>query len=115
MDEEPRPIGPDVERILAAVLPDDLARRRAEHLREYEDSVREVKDRAVRVYGELVLREIEYLVCCGWPKGEAYLPAVNNLAARKVAIQEELVAEVGRLQGLLRRRLHLLIEEIEDE
>jgi len=35
---------------------------------------RETQERAQQVAGEMMLREIEWLVCCGWPKEEAYLP-----------------------------------------
>src|SRR5439155_67683 len=99
--EEPREIGPDVERVV----------KRAQFQKEYDDAVEEVKQRAVRVFGELVLHEIEVLVFDGFDKVAAYLPAVNNLAMRKKGIQDELIAEVGRLQGELRRKLEWLAKD----
>ena len=42
---------------------------------------------------------------------EAYLPAVNNLAVRRVALQNELLTELGRLQGEMRRKLSRLTED----
>src|SRR5258707_71288 len=44
----------------------DYVRKRSLILKEHADAVLEVKNRAVSVYGEMVLGEIEYLVICGW-------------------------------------------------
>ncbi len=112
--EEPRPIGPDIEAILQAVLPGDLAKRRQAALAVFDHEVRQIRKRAVQAFGELVLREIEYLVLCGWNTEDTYLPAVNNLAVRKREIQGELVNAVERLQEELKRRLLRLVEERED-
>ena len=105
MPAEPDPFGEDADHVM---------KRRTLILKEHADAVLDVKNRAVIVYGEMVLREIEYLVMCGWDKVEAYLPAVNNLAVRRVALQDELFAELGRLQGELRRKMQRLAEELED-
>jgi hypothetical protein len=87
---------------------------RVKILKEHADAVLEVKRRAKRVFGELILREMDYLVMCGFTKEQAYLPAVNNLGMRKLAIQGELLAELGRLQGVMRRKLERLAEDEED-
>ncbi|HYT93008.1 MAG TPA: hypothetical protein VEL76_30100 [Gemmataceae bacterium] len=50
----------------------------------------------------------------GFPREKCLLPAYNNTAMRKRDIQEELIPNVGRIQGDLRRRLLRLIEDAED-
>jgi hypothetical protein len=83
-------------------------------LQEHADTVLEVKERAQPVFGEMILDEMDYLADCGFAKEQAYLPAVNNLGMRKLVIQRELLAELGRLQGEMKHKLQRLAEYEED-
>ena len=93
--EPPEPIGRSVE----------YAKRRTGILHEQDAAIEAIKQRAVRVYGEMVLNEMDLLVICGWPKEKAYLPAVNNLSVRKRDIQDELIAVAGRIQKETKAKL----------
>ena len=44
-------------------------------------------------------------VIWGWPKEKAYLPAVNNLSVRKLELQDELIAGIGRIQKETKAKL----------
>ncbi len=119
MPDEPPPIGPTIEQLidealLRRELPHELALLRADLVRQADEDLAELKERAVRAYGEIVLHEIEMLFIAGFPREKCFVPAYNNTAMRRQEIQEELLQNVGRIQGSLRRRLELLIEEAED-
>jgi hypothetical protein len=116
MHGEPEPIGPLIEKLIDGALlrqplPEALSLRRAELVREAGEELAGLMARAAAAYGEIVLREVEVLFTAGFPREKCLTPAYNNTALRKKAIEEELIREVGRVQGDLRRRLLRLIED----
>src|SRR6266850_802528 len=110
--EEPVPLSDVIEHVLMHVLPPELARRRTELLTWYDKSVADLEERAVRVYGEVVLREVEILYEDGFPKEDCLTPAYNNTAFRKKEIQDEMISELARLQGELRKGIRRLLEDL---
>jgi hypothetical protein len=104
MSNEPTPIGPEIAFVL----------RRTALLKEHADAVLDVRDRAARVRLEMIAHEVRIMVMDGLSPRLAEIAATNNLAVRLRDLDNELLAELGRLQGHLRRRLALLLEELED-
>jgi hypothetical protein len=111
----PENFGRGIEILLSCPLPPELDTLRVEHLATYQDARHELRERYTRVCGELVLYEIEYLVMCGWPREQAYLPALNNQGVKLRDTHDEYLAGITRLQGDLRRRLESLLEELSDD
>ena len=105
MSNEPTPIGPEIAFVL----------RRTALLKEHADAVLEARDRAVQVRREMIAHEGRIMVMDGLAPRLAEIAATNNLALRLRDLDDELLAELGRLQEQLRRRLTLLLEELEDE
>lgn len=115
MENEPTPIGPDIEKILDGVLPEHIAQARVRLLAEHADAVLEIRDRHRRAWEEMVGREVRILAFDGMPPRAAEQAARNNLGVRKRELDAELAAEIARLQEQLSRRLRRLIEDAEDE
>lgn len=105
MADEPTPIGPEIKFVL----------RRTALVKAHADAVLEVRDRAARVRCEMIAHEVRLMVMDGLAPRLAEIAAKNNLALRLRDLDEELVTELGRLQGELRRRLKRLLEELKDE
>src|SRR3954447_6040222 len=103
MRDEPAPIGPEIAFVL----------RRTALLKGHADAVLEVRDRAAQVRREMIAHEVRIMVMDGLSPRLAEIAAKNNLAVRLHELDDELIAELGRLQGQLRRRLTLLLEELE--
>lgn len=104
MPVEPSPIGPEIEFVI----------RRTVLLKEHADAVLEVRERAARVRLEMIAREVRIMVMDGLSPRLAEIAARNNLALRMRELDDELAAEQNKLQGQLRRRLDLLLEELQD-
>jgi hypothetical protein len=115
LDTPPEGFGPEINHLLSHPLPPPLDARRTEFLAAYHAAQHELRERYTRVCGELVLHEIEYLVLCGWPREQAYLPALNNQSAKLHDVLGEYRAGIARLQDDLRRRLEGILEELSDE
>jgi hypothetical protein len=103
--EEPEPLSRSVDFVL----------RRTQILKKQTDEIADLRKRAELVVGEMMLREIEWLVLCGWPQDKAYMPALNNIALRGRAVAEELKAGIARIQKEARERLARLEEEFRDD
>lgn len=114
-DLPPEGFGPDIGALLSHPLPPLLDARRTEFLAAYQAALHELRERYTRVCGEMVLHEIEYLVLCGWPREQAYLPALNHQGAKLRTVHGEYRAGITRLQAELRRRLETLLEELPDD
>lgn len=83
-------------------------------LREHADAVIELRDRHQRCREEMIARETRINAMDGMPPALAEVAAMNNLAVRLRDLDDELAAELGRLQGNLRRKLARLAEDLED-
>jgi isopropylmalate/homocitrate/citramalate synthase len=105
MSTEPTPIGPEIEFVL----------RRTVLLKDHADAVLEVRDCAARARLEMIAREVRIIVMDGLSPRLAEVAAKNNLAVRLHDLDDEVAAELERLQEQLRRRLRLLMEELEDQ
>jgi hypothetical protein len=92
----------------------DYVIRRTQLLRQHADDVLEVRGRHTQVRTEMIVREVRIMVLDGLSPRLAETAARNNLAVRLRELDEELVAELGRLQGELRRKLARLLEDLED-
>ena len=73
----------------------------------------EVLDRAARVRLEMIAREVRVNAMDGFSPRLAEVAAKNNLAMRLRNLDDEVLTELARLQGELRRRLEKLQEELE--
>jgi hypothetical protein len=105
MSNEPTPIGPEIAFVI----------KRTALLKAHADAVLEVRDRAARVRCEMIAHEVRIMAMDGLSPRLAEVAARNNLAVRLRDLDNELVSELSRLQEQLRRRLSLLLEELEDE
>jgi hypothetical protein len=105
MRDEPTPIGPEIAFVI----------RRTVLLKEHADAVHEVRDRAARVWLEVIAHEVRIMVLDGLSPRLAEIAAKNNLALRLRDLDDELLGELDRLQEQLRRRFTLVLEELEDE
>ena len=66
-----------------------------------------------RTWEEILCREVQLLVFDGFSPRLAQQAAANNLALRKLALDDEVITELVRLQTSLRTRLELLTEDAE--
>ncbi len=74
-----------------------------------------VKNRAIDVYSEMFKHELRVLEMDDFPAGHvALLAATNNLALRRIALEEELLTERARIQSEARRKIERLLEGLED-
>jgi hypothetical protein len=115
VEDEPAPIGPDIETILDKVLPEHVAQARVRLLAQHADAVLEIRDRHRRAWEEMVGREVRLMVFDGIPPRAAEQAARNNLGVRSRELDDELSAELTRLQEQLSRRLRRLAEDAGDE
>ncbi len=74
----------------------------------------EVRVQAGRVWHEMVMREEGVMLDGGLPLAIARIAAANNLALRRVALEDELITELARIHGEARRRIEDLLEDLQD-
>src|SRR5439155_19978048 len=114
-DDEPTPLGPDIDRILNGLLSEHVARERARLLQDHGDAVRDIQERARNAWEEMLGQEMTMLLLWGLEERGAELAAKNNLAMRKAGLDDELLTELARLQTELTRKVKRLVEDPEDE
>jgi hypothetical protein len=61
-------------------------------------------------------RELHVLDLDNFPAGQvALIAATNNLALRRLALEDELLTELAGIHGEARRRIVRLLEDLEDD
>jgi hypothetical protein len=76
--------------------------------------VLEVRGRAARARAEMIAREVRVNAIDGLSPWLSEIAARNNLAVRLRKLNNELLTELGRLQGTLWRKLERLLKNPED-
>lgn len=113
--EEPRPLSEAIDAVFSRVLPETVARRRVELLREHADAVIALRDTARRVWEEMLAREVRTMVMDGMGPRTAEAAARANLAIRKQELDAEVEENLDRLSARLQRKMERLMEDAEDE
>jgi hypothetical protein len=99
-------VGPAVEYVLG----------RTETLHNRDRQEREVRQRATDVYTEMFRHELHVLDLDNFPAGQvARIAATNNLALRRLALEDELLTELARIHGEARQRIVRLLEDAQEE
>lgn len=93
----------------------DFAVKKAGHLKRYMDEVSDLRERARRVWEEMLGHEVRVMVMDGMPPRNAEQAARNNLAIRKADLDKELEGAIERERDTFHRRIRRLLEELDDE
>lgn len=89
--------------------------KRTAVLHEQRVQEQEVRWRRDDVYNEMFRHELHVLDLDGSPAGPvAMLAAENNLAVRRLALDDELHTALARIQGKAARKIERLLENLED-
>jgi hypothetical protein len=74
-----------------------------------------IRWQAVDAYREMFRRELNVLDMDNFPAGHvALMAATNNLALRRLALEDELLTELARIHGEAKRKIGRLLEDLED-
>ena len=88
--------------------------RRVQLQEEHAAAVLDLRTRERQVWQEMLEREVQQGVLDGLLPRQARQAAENNLALRRKDLDKEVQAELERLDGILQRKLTVLVEELED-
>ena len=105
MPDGPSEIGPLI----------DFAVKKAGCLKKYADGVSDLRDRARRVWEEMLGYEVRVMVFDGMHPRKAEQAARNNLGVRKADLGRELEEAIERERDTFHRRITRLLEDLEDE
>jgi hypothetical protein len=113
--EEPIRIDGLIDEILNRVLPEDVARRRLQHLSEHADAVHYYTELHRKAWEELLGNEVRLMVFDGLSPRLAEVAAKNNLAVLKKELDAELEEALEQERQTLLRKLKTLLVESEGE
>jgi hypothetical protein len=113
--KDPTPLREPVDQILDRVLPEQIAAKRIQYLREHADEVLSLRQTAAWAWQRVLAHEVGIMMFDDFSPRIAEQAAITNLGVRKEELAVELEAALQYHSDRLAKRMQRLMEELEDE